>query len=452
MRRVVLLVLLLALLLISAASLMAQDEPVEIRAWIAFTDGRLDWARERAAEFNAAFPEYNVVIEGYPNYEALFNATVLAAEQGNPAAITQYFEAATQEARDAVGPNGEPLFKSVADAIGDRTEINGIPVVLDDVVSSAANYYTIDGVFTSMPWNTSSAIMFTNMDLLTAAGIDTIPDTWEGITAACDAIMALENAPANCITWPNHAWFYEQSIAQQGADLANNGNGRDARATEVLLNSDASVAYVSWWKDLNDKGYYVYTGVQRDWTGTYNAFIAQQVAFLIYSSSDTTLITNDSATAGFEAVASFMPHNGAVEYAGNIIGGATLWLNNGLDEVTETGALMFLNWFNNTENAADWHSFTGYIPITDSAVALLESEGWFEANPNSQVASAQLDAATPSSATAGALIGNFVAIRDVITSAIEEVLITGTDPAAAMEAANAAANVLLEEYNLLYVE
>lgn len=428
---------------------LAQD-PTEIRVWIAFTDGRLDWTRERADEFNAAFPDYNVVVEGYASYEALFDAAALAFEQGTQPAILQYFEVATQDARDARLPDGTPWFVSVESALAGRDEVNGVPVVLDDVVSAAANYYTLDGEFTSMPWNTSSAIMFTNSEMLAAAGIDEIPDTWQGITAACETIMMMEGAPDNCITWPNHGWFFEQSVGQQGGLLANNENGRAGRATEVFIASEAGIAYVEWWASLNEAGYYIYTGAQRDWTGTYNAFIAQQVAFLIYSSSDTTLITNDSAAAGFTATASFMPHNGDVEYVGNLIGGASLWLSNGLDEGTQDGALMFLNWFSNAENAASWHQFTGYIPITNSAITLLEEEGWYEASPNSLVASEQLAAAQPGPATAGALIGGFVAIRDTVTAAIEDVLVNGTDVTEALTAAEVDANTILEEYNLLY--
>jgi hypothetical protein len=93
------------------------------------------------------------------------------------------------------------------------------------------------------------------------------------------------------------------------------------------------IDYVSWWKDMQDAGHYVYTGVQRDWDGTYNAFASQQVPFLIYSSSDTTLLTNEGETGGFTVEASFMPGNAdRPDGGGNIIGGATLWLVDGLDE------------------------------------------------------------------------------------------------------------------------
>jgi sn-glycerol 3-phosphate transport system substrate-binding protein len=443
----VVLFVLFVMLMATLPPVMAQDGPTEIRVWIGFTDYRLDWTRERAAEFNALYPEYEVIIEGYESYNQAFDATVLAAEQGNPPAITHFFEAATQEALDAVNAEGEPLFTSVAAAIGDRTEINGVPVVLDDVVSAAADYYSVDGEFYSMPWNTSSAVMFTNIDMLNAAGIEEIPDTWGGIEAACEALMAMENAPDYCITWPNHSWFMEQGIAQQGGLLANNGNGREGRADEVYFNSPEMLAYVNWWKDLNDMGYYVYTGVLRDWGGTQNAFESQQLAFLLFSSSDATAIPSHTE-GNFTTIVSRLPYNEETGFYGNIIGGATLWLNNGLDEATETGALMFLNWFSNPENAAAWHQITGYIPITNTAFDMLTEAGWFEENPNAAVANMQLDLIP----TTGALIGNFVAIRDVFTSAMEEILLNDVDVEETMNAANDEANALLEEYNLLYVE
>jgi sn-glycerol 3-phosphate transport system substrate-binding protein len=439
-------ILITVMMIVSITPVMAQD-PTEVKVWIAFTDYRQQWTEDQAAKFNELYPDYNVVIEAYASYNDAFNATVLAAEQGTQPAVTHFFEAATQEARDAVNPDGEPLFKSVAAANGDRTDINGVPVLLDDVVSAAADYYTVDGDFQSMPWNTSSTIMFSNMDMLAAAGVEAIPETWGEIEAACELILAMDNAPANCITWPNHSWFMEESVAQQGGLLANNNNGRDGRATEVFLNGEASVAYANWWKDLNDKGYYVYTGVLRDWGGTQNAFESGQVAFLIFSSSDATTIPANTAE-NFETVVSRMPYNEEAGYHGNIIGGGTLWLNNGLDPAVEEGALMFLNWFINPEVAADWHKVTGYIPITNTAFKNLQDSGWFDENPNAAVANIQLDLIP----TTGALIGNFVAIRDVYTDAMEALLIDGGDVQQVLDDANAKANTLLEEYNLLYTE
>ena len=423
-----------------------------IEMWIAFADdARLGFTQDKAAEFNAAHPEYNVEVTSFDSYNTVFEQTQLAIDAGNPPEIIHFFEAATQEALDAVDSNGDPIFTSVTDAIAGRSEILGEAVIIDDVVAAADKYYTIDGSLYSMPWNTSSTTMFSNMDILNEAGITEPPLTWEDVEAACAAIMALPDAPSEgCITWPNHGWFFEQSLGQAGADLVNNDNGRSARATEITLDSQAAIDYVEWWSDLNQSGDYVYTGLQRDWDGTSAAFQAQNVAMLVYSSSDTTALTDAGTENGFEVQSSFMPYNQDVEYAGNLIGGATLWMINGLDEVSQDGALAFMSFFSNPENAAAWHQLTGYIPITNAAVALLDSEGWYAESPNSAVASEQLDAAADTPAATGALVGNFVAIRDVVTLAIEDILVNDVDVAERMASAQAEAQTLLDDYNELF--
>ncbi|MGF1599728.1 MAG: extracellular solute-binding protein [Acidimicrobiales bacterium] len=429
----------------------ATDGDVDVNVWIAFTDNRLDWTQDVADRFNEEIDGYNIVIQGYADYESLFDATLLAVDQGTPPAVVQYFEAATTDAQDAVNSSNEPIFTSVETAIAGREEILGVPVVLDDVVESARNYYTLDGEFKSMPWNTSSATLFVNRTLLDAAGVEGTPATWDELEAACEQFLASSAATDNCVTWPNHSWFIEQSIAQQGATLVDNDNGRSGRATDIDLTSDAMVDYLEWWAGLEDDGIYVYTGTQRDWGGTYDLFAAQALPFLIYSSSDTTLLTDEGKNGGFEVESAFMPRNGdRLDSGGNIIGGATLWLVDGLDEGEQDAALAFLNYLNSPENAADWHRVTGYIPITESAVTLLEDEGWFDENPNSKVANDQLAAAPASPATAGALLGNFVNIRDVITEAIEDILVNDLDPASRLEDADAEAQRLLDEYNELF--
>jgi sn-glycerol 3-phosphate transport system substrate-binding protein len=428
----------------TTAPVAAQDK-TRIDVWIAFDDYRLDWANEVAAAFNEEFPQYEVVITGGYSYEDVFAQTAVAAEQGELPAVVQFFEAGTQDARDS------GLFKPVADAIGDRTEINGLSTSFDDIIEAVRAYYTLDGKFTSMPWNTSSAIMFSNKNLLDAAGVEAPPATWSEMEAACEKIMAMEDAPEYCFTWPNHGWFFEQWLAQQNATYVNNDNGRTERATEVTFNNEAGVAILTWLNDMYDKGYLYYSGAQGgdSWATVDQAYQTQQVAMAIYSSSDTTFYTQIGIDNGFETVASFLPYNDEVGWTGNLIGGATLWLTDGLDPAVEDGALTFMLYMTNTENAASWHKTTGYIAIRTSANEALEAEGWFEANPNQTVAAAQLAASKVTPATSGAIVGGFPAIRNVVTAAIDRVLLTDDDPAEVLNAAAEEANTIIEEYNLL---
>lgn len=446
-----LLFLTLALLMAAAlvgpvsAPAQAQTAPVTIDVWVAFQDYRLDWANEVAAAFNAMYPQYNVVITGGYSYETVFAQVAVAAEQKALPAVVQFFEAGTQDARDS------GLFKSIEDALAGKTEIDGQPVNLDDIIGPVRAYYTLDGKFNSMPWNTSSAIWFNNMTILNKAGIDTPPATWADVDAVCAAVMALPDKPEYCWSFPNHGWFFEQWLAQQNGLYVNNGNGRDERATEVAFNSPEGLAILNWLNDQYDKGYLYYSGAQGgdSWTTVDQVYQTQQVAMAAYSSSDTTLYTNMGKENGFETVASFLPYNQETGWTGNLIGGATLWLVDGLDPAVEQGALAFLLYMTNTENAASWHKLTGYIAIRESANQMLEAEGWFEQNPNQTVAARQLAESKVTPATSGALVGGFPAIRNVVTAAIDRVLLTDEDPAAILEAAAEEANVIIEEYNLL---
>jgi sn-glycerol 3-phosphate transport system substrate-binding protein len=424
------------------------QEPVEVNVWVAFDDYRLDWANEVAAEFNELYPQYNVVVTGGHSYETMFADAVAAGEQGELPAIVHFFEAGTQDARDS------GLFKAIADALGDRTEVNGLSVNLEDFIGPVASYYTLDGKFTSMPWNTSSAIWFSNQTILDAAGVAAPPTTWAEVEAACEAIMALEDAPEYCFTWPNHAWFFEQWLAQQDGLLVNNGNGRDERATEVAFNSDAGAAVLNWLKDMHDKGYLYYSGAQGgdSWATVDQAFSTQQVAMAAYSSSDTTLYTQFGVDNGFNTVASFLPYNDATGWTGNLLGGGTLWLADGLETEVEDGALTFLLYLTSSENDAAWHQLTGYMAIRNSSNELLTEEGWFDENPNQTVAAQQLATSSVTPATSGALVGGLPAIRTELTAAIDRVLLGGESAEDALAEAAEEANIIIEEYNLLNAE
>jgi sn-glycerol 3-phosphate transport system substrate-binding protein len=84
--------------------------------------------------------------------------------------------------------------------------------------------------------------------------------------------------------------------------------------------------------------------------------------------------------------------------------------------------------------------------VRGSSIALLEEEGWFEANPNFTVAFDQLLETIPNTATAGALSGSFLDMRTTVGETLQRVL-NGADPEEAMIDAKSIADARLEEYN-----
>ncbi len=429
MKRLLAVLTLLALLGLATAQ-------TNIEFWYAFSDeARSGWIQDRISEFNAQLEnkDYQVTGERKGSYRETLDASVLAARQGTPPHLVQLFEVGSQLAVDS------GIFEPVGEVGG------GLD--LSDYIEPVINYYTIGGAVNSIPFNSSSPILYINKDLLEKAGLDRnlVPGTYGEILSACETIAA-SGIEAKCIGFNLHSWFFEQWMAEQGAPLVNNGNGRDERATEVLLTSDAAKNIVSWIKTLNDNGYYTYTGKLEDWDGSDAIFTNQQSVFHITSTADLGNITKATKEAGFELGAGKLPMQDGVERNGVVIGGASVWLTTGHPEAELEIAKDFILFMTNTENMVSWHKLTGYYPVRNSSVDELTAEGWFAEDANYQVAFDQLLETIPNQATGGALMGSFLETRTIIEEAIQKVL-NGAEVDATLTEAKRLADAALADYN-----
>jgi len=409
----IMLVALMVPLVVAVPIAQAQEEipedAVVIDFWHAFGGGRQLLIERMVADYNYTHPGTFVRVEFKGSYRDTLNAAILAAQQGNAPHIVQIFEIGSQLALDT------GIFAPLEDAAQNS------PVWQpEDYIEGVANYYNIDGKFNSMPWNSSNPILYYNKDMFREAGLDpeAPPETFEEMLDACDKIVSSGTAK-NCISWPLHSWLFEEWMASQGAELADNGNGRDDRATEVYLTGDAAKTIVNWWKEMNDKGYYAYSGKLEDWDGADAIFVSGQAAMEITSTSDVVQRQNDAAENGFELGTGYLPYPADSERQGVVIGGASMWMTGDHPEEELEAAVDFVIWFTNTENAIRWHKATGYFPIRKSAVDVLEFQDWFELNPAYTAAFAQLLGTKVNRATQGALIGAFPEVRTIIEQAVE---------------------------------
>ena len=427
---------------------------VVIDAWVSDLTfpGYMDrWAKQ-AADFEKAHPEYQVNLKGLDFFAGPQEIASAVAEGRGPA-VAEYYFYMTQTARDTRNPDGSPRYVSVEKAIGGRTEILGEPVVIDDIVRSMREYYTYGGDLTSMPSMGTTSLLYANKGMLAAAGITELPQTWDEVTAVCEAIAKSPNAPANAITRSNHGTFFQQAIASQGGLLVDNDNGRSGRASTVDLASPQMLAYVNWWRQLHKDGHYLYTGKIPDWQGTFRAFAEQEVALRITSSNDVLYMVEAAKASGFDIEVGAFPYNSNVPYVGNAIAGTSMWLADGLDEATQEGALAWLQFIHNPRNAADRHKYNSFLVLTHAALDLLEEEGWFDTHPYHRVANAHLSVypdrpgSTEVPPSTGALFGDFAGNQDIMTAAAGDVLVYGVDPVERFTKATADAQKLLDAYH-----
>jgi sn-glycerol 3-phosphate transport system substrate-binding protein len=316
-----------------------------------------------------------------------------------------------------------------------------------DYIQPVLNYYTIAGQVNSIPFNSSSPIVYANKTLMDAAGVAAVPQTYGEVLAACDAAQAagVLTADVKCFGVSVNSWFFEQWMAQQGAELANNGNGRESRATEVNLTSDAAKNIFTFLKEVNDKGYFTYTGKLEDWDGSDAIFTEGKVLFHVTSTADLVNI-GDAVGDKFAMVTGILPIADGAERNGVVIGGASVWLVKDKPLEEQTVARDFVLYMTNPENMVDWHKATGYYPVRNSSVDLLEGEGYFTESPNAFTAFGQLLETKPNVATGGALMGDFQSIRTIIGEAWQKVL-NGEEVDAVLEEAKKLADAKLAEYN-----
>lgn len=437
-RKLIALFLVVGLCAMAIPSFQPAHAAVEITFWHAMTGNNQNIVTALVDKFNASQSDVHVTEQNKgSSYNDELNAVIAASQQQQGPNVAQIFDLGTPLAIDS------GFFTPVESILS----ADQLAKIKDDVAAPILSYFTVGGKLYSLPWNNSNPLLYYNKDMFKAAGLDENkpPATWQELEEDCAKIMAANAAP-NCISMQIYGWFFEQWMALQGAELANNGNGRADRATETNLTSDAAKNILSFWKDLSDKGYWISTGKLEDGNGAKQIFASKQAAFVIDSTGSLRGLTQNAKDGGFELGTGFMPANADIERVGVIIGGASLWIGAGHPDEQNQAAATFVNWLLQPEQMAEWHKGTGYLPITKSAQAVLESDGWFKDNPNLKTAVDQLNAAQATSATAGALMGPFPQIRTIVDQAIQAVT-SGTSVDDALTEAKTQADAALADYN-----
>jgi sn-glycerol 3-phosphate transport system substrate-binding protein len=405
-----------------------------------------DVAESAAAEFNAAHPDLHIEISHH-DFRTMPEQVARATEHGDGPDLVEYHATATRAAMDLLGRDGQPLYTPIGPAIGERKEILGEPVVLGDMVPAVRDYFRYAGELMSMPRTASTVVLYANMDLLAKAGVAEPPRTWREVTSACEAVAKLPGGPTHGVAWPNVFWFFLQSVAQQGGLIADHDNGHARRAEKVDLSSKEMLAVVHWWRSLHRAGHFLYTGKLRDFEGCFAAFENQQVPLIISSSVDASHLQKRGERNGFTVKVGPMPYNDEVRFAGNMMGGFSIFLAAGLGQAKQDGALAFLQYMCSPRKAAEWARRHFRIPVTRSAAHVLQEEGWYRENPNLRVAGAQLEASDGSPAVFGPLLGRQNDIMAEIISAMHDVLTDDASPEARFAEATARAQKILDAYN-----
>jgi sn-glycerol 3-phosphate transport system substrate-binding protein len=430
--------ILAALLVVFAAGSIANAQ-TEIRMWYALTGPLAEHTLEQIDDFNASQDQYRVVADFSGNYDETMVAAIAAFRAGTAPHIVQMFEVGTATMMYAGGAI-KPVHELFAET--------GVPFDPDIYLPAVKGYYSLpDGSMMSMPFNSSTAVMWVNDDALTAAGIDPATvelETWEQVREVAKQVV--DNGGASCgfsHAWPTWTQF-EQFSAIHDVPLASEMNGLAGLGAELMVNSDLHVAHVQNLIDMAAEGSYMYGG--RGNAGD-TLFVSGECAIVQGSSA---LIARVNREAEFDWTMHMLPYYEGTPNAplNSIIGGASFWVMQSPARTAEEwqGVAEFFSFLSTVEQARKWHVNTGYLPIRFGIYEELEAEGFYAENPGVDIPYLQLTRGEATANSSGLRLGNMPQIRAIIEEELELALNGQQSAQRAMDNAVERANVVLRAF------
>ena len=427
---------------VAAAGLLAYAQPapaqapIEIHWWHALTGANNDVVVKLANDFNASQKAYKVVPTYKGSYADTMNAGIAAFRAGNAPHIMQVFEVGTATMMAATG-----AVKPVHVLMKEANEPFDPAIYLPTITGY---YSTTKGEMLSMPFNSSSTVMWYNKDAFKKAGLDAEkpPKTWPEVFAAAKKLKAagwdkcgFSNA---WVTWVN----VEQLSAWHNVPLATKANGMDGFDTELKFNSGLHLKHLENLVELQKDKTYDYSGRTNAGEGR---FTSGECPIFLTSSA---FFGNVKANAKFDFGNAPMPYYPDVQGApqNSIIGGASLWVMGGKKPDEYKGVAKFFTFLSNVDRQVELHTKSGYLPITKAAYEKVKASGFYKDNPYLETPLKELTNKPPTENSRGLRFGNLVQIRDIWAEEVEEVLTGKKTPQAGADAMVSRGNAVLRQF------
>jgi sn-glycerol 3-phosphate transport system substrate-binding protein len=426
----------------------------EVNVWIGIAGQLADSVETQAKDFNASQGEYEVKVVRKGTYADALTAAIAAYRQKNPPHVVQVFEVGTQTM----------LLSGAVLPVHELMQQHEVRIDWNDFIKPVTGYYTKDGKLYSMPYNSSTPILYYNRDAFKKAGLDPDrpPKTWKDLETYSKKLVGTGAAKCGFSTsWPS--WIQVENLhATHDQPFATKANGfGGVEGVELLINRELGVKHIAQLAQWQKEGVFSYGG--RGGTSE-PKFINGDCAMQFASSA---LIGGFTRSVRFDWGTGELPHWGTpYKKATSIIGGATLWVLKGRPAAEYRGVAKYLEFLARPEQQMWWHVNTGYLPISNTAVRNLEQGYHFVKNPKQYTALAQLTGLPPTPPAAmgakkgpapkpervvtpnsqGLRLGNFVQIRDVIEAEMENVFAGKKSAKQGLDDAVARSNTLLKEF------
>ena len=417
---------------IAALATSAFADTVKVDWWHAMGGLNGERVNKISADFNASQSAYEIVPTYKGNYTETMTAAVAAFRAKEHPHLVQVFEVGTATMMAAKGAV-YPIEQLMSDANEPFDKGDYLPAVI-------SYYQTPTGELLSMPFNSSTPVMWYNVDAFEAAGAK-VPSTWAEVKTAAQALV--DNGMKCGVSFGWQSWvMLENYSSWHNIPVGTKENGFAGFDTEFTFNNQAVVARLDDIASMGADNLFVYGGRRGD-------------SLPLFTNGECGMWMNSSAYYGsikkqakFNYAQTMLPLDMDVAAApqNSIIGGATLWSLAGHEADEYKGVAKFMTYLSSAEVQAWWHQETGYVPITTAAYELSKTQGFYDSNPGTDTAIKQLSLNEPTPNSRGVRFGNFVQIRDVINEEMESLWAGDKTAQVAMDTAVKRGNALLRKF------
>jgi len=408
------------------------EAQTEITWWHAMGGQLGETVNEISNRFNASQSEYKITPVYKGGYEDTLTATIAAFRAGEQPNIVQVFDAGAATIIGATGAviPAEDLIKQAGITFDGNDYIDGVRYF----------YADSDGKMIGMPFNSSTPILYYNIEALKKAGVEP-PKTWEEFESMAPTIVDAGYIP---LAQSHSPWiFTENFLSRHNIPFATNNNGFDgAKGTKILVNNDAIKMHFTKVKEWLDMGWYGYYGA--GWGDNQAPFENGEVAMWLGSSGSFGGLLNST---DFPFSATYLPYWESVNPnpVATFIGGAALFAMSGKSDDENRAAAEFFKFLSSPEIQLFWHKSTGYVPITKAAYDLAKEQGYYDEKPQAEIGIKQLS--LPSAEwDKGYRMGFYVQIRDVMNREYGRIFAGETDVESAFSVIEEEGNKLLDRF------
>ena len=406
----------------------------EIHWWYGNSGFLGDVIIEIAKRFNESQDDIVVIPTGKGSYEDNLSATIAAYRAGDHPHYTQVYDAGAAIMVAQV-KNG------VVIGFEEMGEKYGIDVNAENYIPQVKNFYAdADGKMIGVPFNSSTCIMYANMDILKKVGVD-VPTTYEEFEEIAQKIKDAGYIP---LVQSHDPWIWTENFFSRHNLLMTDGNnGFDDVPTKTLFSETPE--FITHWtkvKEWHDKGWYAYKG--RGWGDNQAPFNAGEAAFWFGSSGSFGGIKDLPINFTTNQIPYWSSITGGKAYP-TFIGGAANWILNGHTEEEYAALAKFIKFMGSPEMDLYYHNTTGYTVVTKGGGQLAETINFYRTSPYHKTAPEQLNL-EGATIPGGYRAGNWPQIREVIYENFPKILTGELSVEEAMKRTDEGASKLLAQF------